>query len=262
MGTSNFVNFNPTLANAEADAAYAADATVTGGLANGIASPQMHNKLFHQTSIMAAAIAGAIVDMGGTASDVDVNALKGAIEAAFATISGTQTLTNKTLTSPTINTPALNGSGGALTLPAGPDTLVGRATTDTLTNKTLTSPTVNTPTLTGPYVSDEIISTQVATPAATPAAGTQYLYPKSDGRLYTKLPSGTEATVGEIESHAIGTFAANGSTITIPSATKLLMVTCNGLDRTAVSTLTNATTVTLSETRYTGDAWVVYYVAS
>ena len=48
------------------------------------------------------------------------------------------TLTNKTLT-----TPVINGSGGALALPAGPDTLVGRATTDTLTNKTLTSPTIN-----------------------------------------------------------------------------------------------------------------------
>lgn len=49
----------------------------------------------------------------------------------------TQTLTNKTLTSPSINTPSISGSGGALTLPAGPDTLVGRATTDTLTNKTI-----------------------------------------------------------------------------------------------------------------------------
>ena len=80
----------------------------------------------------------------------------------------TDTLTNKTLTSPTINTPVFSGvatgsltslvlnspsiigySGSAVNLPAGPDTLVGRATTDTLTNKTLTSPSITTPTITG-----------------------------------------------------------------------------------------------------------------
>jgi hypothetical protein len=59
-----------------------------------------------------------------------------------------QTFTSKTLTSPIINTPTINGSGGALTLPAGPTTLVGRDTTDTLTGKTLTSPALTSPVIT------------------------------------------------------------------------------------------------------------------
>ena len=58
----------------------------------------------------------------------------------------TTTLTNKTLTSPVISTIV---NTGTLTLPTSTDTLVGRATTDTLTNKTLTSPVINTPTLNG-----------------------------------------------------------------------------------------------------------------
>jgi hypothetical protein len=41
----------------------------------------------------------------------------------FVTLTGTETLTNKTLT-----TPSISGSGGALTLPVGPDTLMGVGT--------------------------------------------------------------------------------------------------------------------------------------
>ena len=62
----------------------------------------------------------------------------------FATLTGTETLTNKTLTAPVISSIS---NTGTLTLPTSTDTLVGRATTDTLTNKTLTSPTLTTPVL-------------------------------------------------------------------------------------------------------------------
>ncbi len=74
--------------------------------------------------------------------------ISGAPIISGAAISGS-TLTTSTLTSPAITTPTHTGSGGAISYPAGPDTLVGRATTDTLTNKTLTSPVVNTPTIFG-----------------------------------------------------------------------------------------------------------------
>jgi hypothetical protein len=57
-----------------------------------------------------------------------------AIDNTVATLTGSQTLTNKTLTTPVISTIS---NTGTLTLPTSTDTLVGRATTDTLTNKTI-----------------------------------------------------------------------------------------------------------------------------
>jgi hypothetical protein len=81
-----------------------------------------------------------------------------AIDSTVATLTGSQTLTNKTLTSPVISTIA---NTGTLTLPTSTDTLVGRATSDTLTNKTLTSPVIstitNTGTLTLPTSTDTLV---------------------------------------------------------------------------------------------------------
>jgi len=72
---------------------------------------------------------------GGTGIDTSGsgNAVTFAIDSTVATLTGTQTLTNKTLTTPII---ASISNTGTLTLPTSTDTLVGRATTDTLTNKT------------------------------------------------------------------------------------------------------------------------------
>jgi len=94
-----------------------------------------------------------IVAKVGAATSVTFN-----IDSTVATLTGTQTLTNKTLTSPTINGATIGSAGAtfngstsgtitvlasavagtnSLTLPAATDQLVGRATVDTLTNKSI-----------------------------------------------------------------------------------------------------------------------------
>jgi len=71
----------------------------------------------------------------------------------------TQTLTNKTLITPIISTIT---NSGPLTLPTGPQTLVGRTTFDTLSNKTLTFPVIstisNSGTLTLPTGTDTLVA--------------------------------------------------------------------------------------------------------
>ena len=73
-----------------------------------------------------------------------------AIDSTVATLTGSQTLTNKTLTTPVISSIS---NTGTVTLPTATDTLVGRATTDTLTNKTINSAS-NTITITESNISD------------------------------------------------------------------------------------------------------------
>ena len=117
----------------------------------------------------------------GLASSASSTTVTLAIDSTVATLTGTQTLTNKTLTTPTITTPIVNtgislknsstSAGYAdfyedsdngtnrvrligpastadvtVTLPAAADTLVGKATTDTFTNKSID---LGTNTLTG-----------------------------------------------------------------------------------------------------------------
>jgi hypothetical protein len=73
---------------------------------------------------------------GGTGIDTvgSSQTITFAIDSTVATLTGSQTLTNKTLTTPVISTIS---NTGTVTLPTATDTLVGRATTDTLTNKTI-----------------------------------------------------------------------------------------------------------------------------
>jgi len=87
--------------------------------------------------------AGTGLSGGGTSGSVTL-----AIDSTVATLTGSQTLTNKTLTAPIISTIA---NTGTLTLPTSTDTIVGRDTTDTLTNKTLTSPVISSPKISSTY---------------------------------------------------------------------------------------------------------------
>ena len=113
------------------------------------------------------------------------------IDATVATLSGTQTLTNKSLTAP-ILTGSSSAAGSILfredtdngtnavtligpaatadvtvTLPAATDTLVGKATTDTLTNKTLTSAVLNTGVSGTAVLDEDDMSSDSATQVAT-----------------------------------------------------------------------------------------------
>lgn len=77
MATSNFRVFAEAVdaKNIESDLEYESDTQRVSGVVPGIAIPKMHNKLYKQSTIMAAAIAQIIVQKGFDALDNDYTGL-------------------------------------------------------------------------------------------------------------------------------------------------------------------------------------------
>ena len=146
---------------------------------------------------------GATVKHVLTGDDLDYFATGAALAATTsstaATLTGTQTLTNKTLTAPVV---ATISNGGTLTLPTTTDTLVGRATTDTLSAKTLSSPK------------------EVTTVSATAATGTVNFDALTQGVLYytTAASANWTLNVRGSSSISLNTMMAVNDSLTIAFA--------------------------------------------
>jgi hypothetical protein len=139
-----------------------------------------------------------------------------AIDSTVATLTGSQTLTNKTLTTPVISSIS---NTGTVTLPTATTTLVGRDTTDTLTNKTLTSPVISTITNSGTIT--------------LPTATTTLVGRDTSDTLTNKTISGSNNTISNIANGSltnstitIGTTPVSlGSTTTAPAGLTSVTVT-------------------------------------
>lgn len=86
MANSNFLVFGESVAasDIEADSVYQTDTQRINGVVPGIAEPALHNKLYKQVSIMAAAMAQVIVQAGFDALDSDYSKLVANMRHTFA----------------------------------------------------------------------------------------------------------------------------------------------------------------------------------
>lgn len=85
MANSNFKVFAESVAalNVVSDAEYATDTQRINGVVPGLASAALHNKLYKQATIMAAALAQVLVEQGQNALDSDYAGLVASIKKTF-----------------------------------------------------------------------------------------------------------------------------------------------------------------------------------
>ena len=110
-GTTNFLQFNPSQANQETDAAYLADATRTGGALDGNGWPDVSaNKTLYQVSTMTAALAQMLANKGFSVSDANYSALVSQLANILTTADGRGGLQNLSWSSSiTLNAASFEG---------------------------------------------------------------------------------------------------------------------------------------------------------
>lgn len=72
MATNEFLVFDESQTNTLTQEEYASDSQRIGGVSSGMARSDLHNKVLHQVSMMAAALAQVIADTGRDVSDQDL----------------------------------------------------------------------------------------------------------------------------------------------------------------------------------------------
>jgi hypothetical protein len=198
------------------------DATGTVALTSDIAITAASTSTFTNKSISLATntVTGTKAEFNTAMSDAD-----------FATIAGSETLTNKTLTTPVIS--SITNGAATLTLPASTGTLalttdipsgvVTESGTQTLTNKTLTSPVVS-----GLILSDSSIVIEGSTAndfettltVTDPTADRTITLPDVTGTVVTTGNLSAITSVGTLASLTVtGDLTVNGTTTTINSTT-------------------------------------------
>lgn len=83
MANTNFKIFAESASDTMTDSEYSADPQRIGGVEPGLAKSNLHNKLYRQATIMAAAIAQVMAERGFDAMDDDYNGLVAGLKQAF-----------------------------------------------------------------------------------------------------------------------------------------------------------------------------------